>query len=95
MGRSPTPLHVVWANNLGTSLRELVHKFRHKTLILVKLLMLQKKVSTALISVHWRADQADNALWISGRDALYIPILACLIDTRYDQPKGQKTALKH
>ncbi|WRT69977.1 uncharacterized protein IL334_006970 [Kwoniella shivajii] len=29
---------------IGTSLRELIHKFRHKTLILLKLLMLQKKV---------------------------------------------------
>jgi len=29
---------------IGTSLRELVHKFRHKTLILLKMLMLQKRV---------------------------------------------------
>lgn len=28
----------------GTNLRELVHKFRHRTLVLVKLLMLQKRV---------------------------------------------------
>ncbi|WVQ75611.1 hypothetical protein IAR50_005240 [Cryptococcus sp. DSM 104548] len=29
---------------MGTSLRELVHKFRHRTLILLKLLMLQKRI---------------------------------------------------
>ncbi|WVQ94946.1 hypothetical protein IAU59_002036 [Kwoniella sp. CBS 9459] len=29
---------------MGTSLRELVHKFRHRTLVLLKLLMLQKRV---------------------------------------------------
>ncbi|WWD19878.1 hypothetical protein CI109_104347 [Kwoniella shandongensis] len=29
---------------MGTSLRELVHKFRHKTLVLLKMLMLQKRV---------------------------------------------------
>ncbi|WVQ66747.1 uncharacterized protein L199_004938 [Kwoniella botswanensis] len=29
---------------IGTSLRELVHKFRHRTLVLLKLLMLQKRV---------------------------------------------------
>ncbi|KAK4050756.1 hypothetical protein OIO90_004978 [Microbotryomycetes sp. JL221] len=29
---------------MGTSLRELVHKFRHKTLMLLKLLMLQRRV---------------------------------------------------
>jgi hypothetical protein len=30
--------------DLGTSLRELVHKFRHRTLTLVKMMMLQKRV---------------------------------------------------
>ncbi|ORY31584.1 transport protein Avl9-domain-containing protein [Naematelia encephala] len=29
---------------IGTSLRELVHKFRHRTLVLLKMLMLQKRV---------------------------------------------------
>ncbi|KAK8853450.1 hypothetical protein IAR55_004157 [Kwoniella newhampshirensis] len=29
---------------MGTSLRELVHKFRHRTLVLLKMLMLQKRV---------------------------------------------------
>ncbi|OCF30918.1 cytoplasmic protein [Kwoniella heveanensis CBS 569] len=29
---------------MGTSLRELIHKFRHRTLVLLKLLMLQKRV---------------------------------------------------
>ncbi|KZT55479.1 hypothetical protein CALCODRAFT_437159, partial [Calocera cornea HHB12733] len=29
---------------MGTSLREFVHKFRHKTLVLLKMLMLQKKI---------------------------------------------------
>ncbi|EJT98777.1 hypothetical protein DACRYDRAFT_110671 [Dacryopinax primogenitus] len=29
---------------MGTSLRELVHKFRHKTLVLLKMLMLQRKI---------------------------------------------------
>lgn len=29
----------------GTSLRELVHKFRHKTLIMLKMLLLQKRAS--------------------------------------------------
>ncbi|KAL7424505.1 hypothetical protein Q5752_000189 [Cryptotrichosporon argae] len=29
---------------MGTSLRELVHKFRHKTLVLLKMLMLQKRM---------------------------------------------------
>jgi hypothetical protein len=35
----------------GTSLRELLHKFRHRTLTIVKLLMLQKRVS----QVRWSA----------------------------------------
>lgn len=30
---------------MGTSLRELVHKFRHRTLVMLKMLMLQKRVS--------------------------------------------------
>ena len=30
---------------IGTSLRDLVHKFRHRTLVLLKMLMLQKRVS--------------------------------------------------
>lgn len=34
-----------WIDSLGTSLRELVHKFRHRTLVLLKMLMLQKRVS--------------------------------------------------
>lgn len=29
--------------------RELVHKFRHRTLMLLKLLMIQKKVQTGLL----------------------------------------------
>jgi hypothetical protein len=29
---------------VGTSLRELVHKFRHRTLVLLKMLLLQKRV---------------------------------------------------
>lgn len=29
---------------MGTSLRELIHKFRNKTLVLLKLLLLQKKI---------------------------------------------------
>jgi hypothetical protein len=32
-------------SHIGTSLRELLHKFRHRTLTIVKLLMLQKRVS--------------------------------------------------
>lgn len=28
----------------GTSLRELVHKFRHRTLVLLKMLLLQKRI---------------------------------------------------
>lgn len=31
---------------MGTSLRELVHKFRHKTLVMLKMLLLQKRVSS-------------------------------------------------
>ena len=51
MGRS-FPCHVTnESDQAGTSLRELVHKFRHKTLILVKLLMLQKKVSKLTHSI--------------------------------------------
>jgi hypothetical protein len=45
------------ANWTGTSLRELVHKFRHKTLILVKMLMLQKKVSIVSFFALCHADQ--------------------------------------
>jgi hypothetical protein len=45
MGESAARAFERTAEQLGTSLRELVHKFRHKTLVLVKLLMLQKKVS--------------------------------------------------
>lgn len=42
-----TPLFLLlnWIDSLGTSLRELVHKFRHRTLVLLKMLMLQKRVS--------------------------------------------------
>jgi hypothetical protein len=35
--------------DLGTSLRELVHKFRHRTLTLVKMMMLQKRVCIGCI----------------------------------------------
>ena len=31
---------------IGTNLRDLVHKFRHRTLVLLKMLVLQKKVSS-------------------------------------------------
>lgn len=39
---------------VGTSLRELVYKFRNKTLMLVKLLMLQRRVSVANLSQRSR-----------------------------------------
>ncbi len=47
---SPLAARTVGANLVliqmaGTSLRELVHKFRFRTLMLLKLLMLQRKVS--------------------------------------------------
>lgn len=34
--------------HMGTILREMIHKFRYKTLVLVKLLLLGKKVSPPL-----------------------------------------------
>lgn len=39
---------------MGTSLRELVHTFRFKTLMLLKLLLLQKRVSTQRIRCSTR-----------------------------------------
>ncbi len=44
------PCHAESIMNAGTSLRELVHKFRQRTLILVKALMLQKKVALDVLS---------------------------------------------
>ncbi len=41
------PFELIGPSLKGTSLRELVHKFRHRTLTLVKMLMLQKRVSEA------------------------------------------------
>lgn len=35
---------------MGTSLRELVHKFRNRTLVLLKALMLQKRVRQIIFS---------------------------------------------
>jgi hypothetical protein len=66
----------------GTSLRELIHKFRHRTLVLLKLLMLQKRVSVlACCCLH--DDPSDLtrtglAVWISRGDALHISILSRL-----------------
>jgi hypothetical protein len=69
---------------LGTSLRELIHKFRHRTLVLLKLLMLQKRVSIlACYCLHDTPSDLTGtglAIWISRGDALYISILARLID---------------
>lgn len=68
----------------GTSLRELIHKFRHRTLVLLKLLMLQKRVSVLACCCLYDSPSdltlTGLAVWISSRDALHISILACLID---------------
>lgn len=42
---------------LGTSLRELVYKFKSKTLMLLKLLLLEKRVSFFLIRVKKKRER--------------------------------------
>lgn len=41
---------------MGTSLRELVHKFKSKTLVLLKLLLLEKRVSVWLVEKEQDTD---------------------------------------
>jgi hypothetical protein len=44
------------ADIVGTSLRELIHKFRHRTLIVLKMLMLQKRVSYVFLIISKRKE---------------------------------------
>jgi hypothetical protein len=64
--------------------RELVHEFRHRTLLLVKALILQRKVSllAALLSSLTLAT-LDIILWTSGRAAMYISIFPNITYTRF------------
>lgn len=67
--------------------RELVHEFRHRTLLLVKALILQRKVSllAALLSSPNLAT-LDIILWTSGRAVMYISIFPNFTYTRYISP---------
>lgn len=57
MGQSRTDIYCKltliegFTKSIGTSLRELVYRFRHKTLMLLKLLMLQRKVCSFTYSL--------------------------------------------
>ena len=74
-------------SNLGTSLRELVHNFRQRTLVLVKALMLQKRVSKLfeyiVKSVVEGLPLLDYVLWSPGRALMHIPILVSDPHSRY------------
>ena len=58
---------------LGTSLLELIHKFRHRTLVLLKMLMLQKRVSANLPGDTFLM-RSGLAIRVSRGDALHISI---------------------
>ena len=56
--------------------RELVRAFRHRTLVLLKALMLQRRVTADLIFIaHIYTLPAAYLLRPSGRKALHLPIL--------------------
>ena len=68
---------------MGTSLRELIHKFKSKTLMLLKLLLLEKRVKQNELYYNYynhRVDEGDIyiryiidiVLWISSRAIMYI-----------------------
>ena len=62
----------------GTSLRELVHTFRQRTLVLVKALMLQKRVcppSHRLLFPNSSSGHTDHVLRIPSRASMHLPIL--------------------
>lgn len=48
---------------MGTSLRELVHKFKSKTLVLLKLLLLEKRVSVWLVNKEKDTDTCRQMLF--------------------------------
>jgi hypothetical protein len=65
--------------------RELVHEFRHRTLLLVKALILQRKVGLLVAHLNTPPNLAtlDIILWTSGRAAMYISIFVNLTYTGY------------
>lgn len=52
---------------MGTSIRECIYKWRFRTLILLKLILLQRRVRTLDLTLG-------HVLWIPGRAPLYTPI---------------------
>lgn len=74
----------------GTSLRELVYRFRFKTLMLLKLLLLQRKVITNLTESTWERTYYVTSLGYvlrrqrTCRVPMYFPIFPCSTDTRYE-----------
>lgn len=60
---------------MGTSIRELIYKFRFKTLMLLKLLLLQRKVwNSELLEAYTHIYISDYVLWISGGASVHLPI---------------------
>lgn len=73
--------HVMY---MGTSIRELIYKWRFKTLMLLKLLLLQKKVSDYLsqINMMLTVSPLDYVLWIPSRATMHLSIQSDIACTR-------------
>lgn len=75
---------VRWKNINVLCRRELVHKFRGRTLLLLKTLMLQKRVNNLLSIYGINSDQGlDNVLWSPCGTTLHVSIFPYFFNTRF------------
>ena len=71
------------AHNPGLSLREIIHEYKHQTLVLFKCCLLQPKVSrTKRETFADLLKLVDAFLWLPLRETVHVAICFNILDTR-------------